>query len=195
MKSAFAAALMLSLAATAPALACEMHETAAIDGASMSTAQNAGTIDPMMTAAGGTHDHGEMDMMVPPVSAGGLVIEGYWVRAMLPGQPVAGGFLTITNNGSSDDRIISASSPAAGRLELHEMAMEGDVMKMREIAGGIVIKAGETVELKPGGLHLMFFDVPMAFVEGNEVPVTLTFEQTGQIELKLPVIKKMGAGH
>jgi uncharacterized protein YcnI/copper(I)-binding protein len=126
---------------------------------------------------------------------GDLAIQGYWARAMLPNQPVAGGFLTITNQGG-DDRMIKAASPRAGRMELHEMVMKGDVMEMREIEGGIAIAAGATVELKPGGLHVMFFDIAERFEEGQTVPVTLTFEKAGEVTLELPVknIKDM-QGH
>src|SRR3546814_19094022 len=78
---------------------------------------------------------------------------------MLPGQPVGGGFVTIRNGGSEDDVLVSISSPAAQVVELHEMAMEGEVMKMRKLEAGIPVPAGQAVELKPGGLHMMFMQV------------------------------------
>lgn len=114
------------------------------------------------------------------------LVSGY-TRAMLPGQPVGGGFITIKNTGSTDDVLIAAESPASGRVELHEMAVVNDVMTMRQLKGGIPVPAGETVELKPGGLHLMFMDVKEPFVEGSQVSVTLTFEKAGTAELVLPV--------
>ena len=128
--------------------------------------------------------------MAEPVIAGDLTIEGYWVKAMLPGQPVAGGFLKLTNKGDADDKLISATSPKSARVELHEMLMKGDVMEMRAIEGGIAIPAGATVELAPGGLHVMFFDVTETFKDGDMVAVTLTFEKAGTVELLVPVMAK-----
>lgn len=118
---------------------------------------------------------------------GDIELSAGFTKAMLPGQPVGGGFVTIKNGGSSDDRLVSAESPAAGRVELHEMAMVNDVMKMRQLNDGIPVPAGQTVELKPGGLHMMFFEVKQPFVEGGSVPVKLTFEKAGPVEIVLPV--------
>ncbi|MGL4406009.1 MAG: copper chaperone PCu(A)C [Notoacmeibacter sp.] len=155
------------------AAACQIHEAKA--------ALSVPAIDQIKTAS---------MVMAEPVVLGDITIEGYWVRAMLPGQPVAGGFLKLTNKGGTDDRLVSASSPKSARMELHEMAMKGDVMEMREIAGGIIVPAGQTVELAPGGLHVMFFDIAETFKDGDTVPVTLTFEKAGEIELMLPVMAK-----
>ena len=144
-------------------------------------------------AAHGAHGaHGEhMAAMDPggfmPVTAGDLELTAGFTRAMLPGQPVGGGFVTITNKGGEEDRLVSATSPEAGEVQMHEMAMEGDVMKMRQLNDGIVIPAGETVELKPGGLHLMFYKVSEPFKEGATVNVTLTFEKAGAVDLVLPI--------
>lgn len=121
------------------------------------------------------------------VSAGELELTAGFTKAMLPGQPVGGGFITITNKGGEDDKLVSATSDKAGEVQLHEMAMEGDVMKMRQLTDGIAIPAGETVELKPGGLHLMFFKVSEPFKEGETVNLTLTFEKAGAVDVALPV--------
>jgi periplasmic copper chaperone A len=121
------------------------------------------------------------------VTAGDLELAAGFTRAMLPGQPVGGGFITITNNGGEDDKLVSATSAQAGEVQLHEMSMEGDVMKMRQLSDGIAIPAGETVELKPGGLHLMFYKVAEPFKEGAAVNVTLNFEKAGAVDVVLPV--------
>ncbi len=120
-----------------------------------------------------------------------------FARATLPNQPVAGGFMVITNTGDTDDTLVAASSSAAARMEIHEMAMDGDVMRMREIEGGLIIPAGETVMLKPGGFHIMFMDLSGPLVEGNETEVTLTFEMAGDVTLAMPVVArgKGGMGH
>ena len=121
------------------------------------------------------------------VSIGDLGISGGFARATLPNAPVGGGYLTIVNHGSADDRLIAATSPAAGDVQLHEMKMEGDVMKMTELADGIAIPSGQTVTLAPGGLHLMFMQLTGPLVEGAMVPVTLTFEQAGTVTVTLAV--------
>ncbi|SFV28055.1 hypothetical protein SAMN05216456_0425 [Devosia crocina] len=135
------------------------------------------------------HDHGQHDDHASQnsgeVTVGDLTISGPFTRATLPNAPVGGGFLTITNGGSTDDRLVSAQSAIGKDTQIHEMAMEGDVMKMRQLAGGIVIPAGETITLKPGGMHLMFMGLHAPIVEGDTVPVTLSFEQAGDVTLDL----------
>ena len=122
-----------------------------------------------------------------PIRLGDIEISAPFTRASLPNAPAGGGFMTITNTGAEDDRLLSAASDAAAKVELHEMAMEGDVMKMRPMADGIVIPAGETVTLEPGGLHVMFMGLSAPFIEGETVTVTLTFEKAGAVEVELPV--------
>lgn len=119
------------------------------------------------------------------VTVGTLEISGAFTRATLPNAPVGGGFFTIQNTGSEDDRLVSASTPIAKTTQIHEMAMEGDVMKMRELEDGLVIPAGETVVLEPGGKHLMLMGLTAAITEGASVPVTLTFEKAGEVTLDL----------
>lgn len=121
------------------------------------------------------------------VSAGALTLSGGFSRATLPNAPVAGGYITITNAGPEPDRLVSVASPVAGVAQLHEMKMDGGMMKMAELPGGIEIPAGATVELKPGGLHMMFMSLNEGLVEGSTVPVTLTFEKAGPVDVKLTV--------
>lgn len=121
------------------------------------------------------------------ITHGDLALNGPFARATLPNAPVAGGFLTIVNSGAEDDRLVSASAAIADETQIHEMAMEGDVMKMRPLPDGIAIPAGESVVLEPGGFHLMFMGLKGAFVEGETVPVTLTFEKAGPVEVGLHV--------
>jgi hypothetical protein len=123
-----------------------------------------------------------------PLEAGDLIISAYRTKAMLPGQPAGGGFLTITNEGASADRLLAASSPNAGMVEIHTMEVVNDVMTMRPVEGGVEIPAGGTVELKPGGMHLMFMAVTEPFKQGGQVPLSLEFERAGKVELTLPVV-------
>lgn len=129
-----------------------------------------------------------------PVMAGNLEISAGWARAMLPGQPTGGGYLTIANKGAEDDRLVGASSPAAAKVEIHSMEVVNDVMVMRPTEGGIVIPAGAAVELRPGGLHLMFLNVSEPFRSGNTVALSLEFEKAGKVEVALPV-RKAGEDH
>jgi len=121
------------------------------------------------------------------VTLGTLTISGAFARATLPNAPVGGGFLTITNNGTEADKLVSATSPASAEVQIHEMKMEGEVMKMRELPDGVDIPAGGTVALTPGGMHLMFMKPSQPFVVGQAVPLTLSFEKAGSITLEMPV--------
>ncbi|TCT13377.1 hypothetical protein EDC22_101242 [Tepidamorphus gemmatus] len=115
---------------------------------------------------------------------GSIEIEAPWTRAMPPGAKVGGGFMVITNTGNEADRLIALTSPRAARGEIHEMTMQEGIMKMREVAGGLEIAPGESVELKPGGYHVMFMDVTEGFREGERIPATLMFEKAGEITVE-----------
>ncbi|WP_426128411.1 copper uptake system-associated protein [Pararhizobium sp. PWRC1-1] len=110
-----------------------------------------------------------------------------YARAMLPGAKVGGGYLKFTNEGDTDDRLVSATSDRAGSIQLHEMKIDGGVMIMRELQGGIAIPKGSTVELKPGGYHVMFMGVKQPFKEGETVKTTLTFAKAGTVEIEFVV--------
>lgn len=118
---------------------------------------------------------------------GDLTLTGAYARATLPNAPVGGGFLTIANGGGADDRLLAVSTPAAARAEIHEMAMTDGVMTMRPLPDGLPIPAGETVELKPGGYHLMFMELTDRLIEGQTLPVTLTFETAGTVTVPLAI--------
>lgn len=121
------------------------------------------------------------------VMAGDIEISGAFSRATLPNAPVGAGYLTLVNKGTLDDRLVAVSTPVAGVAQLHEMKMDGDVMKMGELPDGIPVPAGETVTLAPGGLHIMLMDLKQALVEGSTFPLTLTFEKAGAITIDVLV--------
>ena len=126
-----------------------------------------------------------------PAFAGSLEIQKLQIRATAPGMKATGGYLTITNHGKADDALISASADFAGRVELHEMLMDGDVMKMRERKAGIAVPAGSTVMLKPGGLHLMLMGLKQTLQGGQKLEVELNFA-SGRT-LRLPAhVKRPG---
>jgi len=124
-------------------------------------------------------------LMAQNALVGPIKIENAYTRATVPGQQVAGGFMKIENKGIAD-QLVSVSSPAAGEVQLHEMAMEGNVMKMRQVKD-ITVPAGGSVELKPGGLHLMFMNIKAPLTAGESVPVKLKFAKAGEVEVKMPV--------
>jgi periplasmic copper chaperone A len=121
------------------------------------------------------------------VKAGDLVITQAWSRQTPSGAKVAGGYLTIENKGTAPDRLVSGSGDIAGRVEIHEMAMDGGVMKMRPLDKGLVIDPGKTVKLAPGGNHLMLMDLKSQLKQGDKVPVTLQFEKAGKVNVSLDV--------
>jgi periplasmic copper chaperone A len=116
-------------------------------------------------------------------------IDGAWVRTAVPGQSGTGGFMTLT--AKENMKLISVASPVAGVGEVHEMKMDGNVMRMREVAGGLELPAGKAVELKPGGYHLMLMQLKNALPADSKVPLTLTFAnakgEKSSVELQVPV--------
>ena len=105
-----------------------------------------------------------------------VTVSGAWARATVPQQKATGAFLRM--DAAQASRLVAVSSPAAARVEMHEMSMDGDVMKMREVSG-IDVPAGQAVELKPGAYHLMLMDLKKPIAAGEAVPLTLTFEAKG----------------
>ena len=121
------------------------------------------------------------------VNAGDLVISQAWSRATPGGAKVAGGYLVIENKGTAPDRLLGASADIAGKAEIHEMAMDNGVMKMRPLDKGLVVDPGKTVKLAPGGNHLMLQELKGPFKQGDKVPVTLQFEKAGKVNVSLDV--------
>lgn len=124
--------------------------------------------------------------------AGDITIEEAWTRATPPGAEVGGAYLTLSNEGESDDRLLSATTPIAGQVEIHSMNMTDGVMRMRRLPDGVAIPAGETVKLAPGGMHIMLMGLKEPITQDKQVPLTLHFEKGGKIELEL-VVSPIGA--
>jgi len=115
----------------------------------------------------------------------GLKVEQAWARPTVQGQSGGGGFLRIVG-GKVDDKLLSASSPAVPRVEIHTMKMEGDVMRMRQI-DSLAVPAGKTVELSPGGNHIMFMGLTSPLQNGSTFPLTLRFEKAGEVKVNVLV--------
>jgi copper(I)-binding protein len=118
---------------------------------------------------------------------GSLDISAPYSRATPQGASIAAGYLIIKNTGQTADRLIGGSSDAAAKLEVHEMSMDNGVMRMRPVQGGLEIKPGETVELKPQGLHIMFVGLKKPLKQGDHVKATLVFEKAGKVDVDFDV--------
>jgi periplasmic copper chaperone A len=121
-----------------------------------------------------------------------LKIDHPFARATPPGAKTGGVFVTVENTGSRSDRLIGVSSPVAGVADLHEMKVDAGVMRMREVAA-LEVKPGETLELKPGGYHVMLSELRQPLKVGDKFPMTLTFQNAGPVEVSVWV-EEMGAG-
>ncbi len=108
-----------------------------------------------------------------------------WARATAPRQTVGGVYVTLTS--PVDDRLVGASSPVAGHAEVHQMTMDGNVMKMRELTEGLKLPAGQAVALTPGGLHMMLVGLQKLLVAGQVIPVQLRFEHAPPLDLQVRV--------
>ena len=131
--------------------------------------------------------------MSEAVSVGDLTVASVWSRSSAGMKRAGAAFMTITNSGATDDRLIAASTPAAGKTELHTHLMEEGVMKMRQVMH-IDVPAGSTVQLKPGGLHVMMFKLADVFKEGNHYPLKLTFEKAGDVSVMVHIGKAGAMG-
>ena len=124
--------------------------------------------------------------------AGAITIVHPHARATAAGQPTGGGFMKFVNGGGND-KLLSVSAEVSKTVELHEMKMEGDVMRMRQV-DGIELQAGKTVELKPGGYHVMFIGLKAPLKAGDKFPVKLKFEKAGEVTVEVKV-EAPGADH
>jgi copper(I)-binding protein len=128
------------------------------------------------------------------VKVGNLKIENPQARSTVPAQKMSGGFLKIENDGTSADKLIAASSSVSKSMELHTMIMDNNVMRMREVKS-IDLPAKSKVELRPGGLHLMFIDLNKQLKAGDIIPVKLKFEKAGEVEVKFQVMGNKPPDH
>jgi copper(I)-binding protein len=123
---------------------------------------------------------------------GSIEVRHPWSRATPATAPSAGGFLTVVNKGDAADRLVAVQSPASDQVQIHEMKMDGTIMRMRELDNGVALPAGQTVELKPGGYHVMFIGLKAPFAKGQKVPATLVFEKAGKVEVEF-LVDALGA--
>ena len=140
---------------------------------------------PVLTVMDGTS--------APAYTLGALTITAPWTRATPKGAEVGGGYVSVTNTGKEADRLVNGSVSVASRFEFHEMATVDGVMQMRQLENGLEIKPGQTVELKPGGLHIMMMGLTSQIKDGDRIKGTLVFEKAGTIEVEF-VAGGIGSG-
>lgn len=137
-----------------------------------------------------------LSLLSTAVWAQSIDVKAAWARATVQGQKATGAFMTLTAKDAT--KLVGISSPVAGVAEVHEMKMDGDVMKMRAVEGGLDLPAGKAVELKPGGYHVMLMDLKTPLVKDTTIPVTLLFKDAkgaaSKLEIKLPVLTTPPAG-
>jgi len=126
--------------------------------------------------------------------AGSLLINHPWTPEPPVGAKVAAGFFKITNEGAQDDWLVSVAAEIAGKSQIHGMKIENGVMSMSEREGGLVIPAGQSVELKSKSTHLMFMDLKQRPTKDTRFKATLTFEKAGAVAVEFKV-EPMGSGH
>lgn len=136
-------------------------------------------------------------LMLAMAVAGSALAHGYklgtleighpWSRATAATAATGAAFMKITNTGATSDRLIAARSPAAASVEIHEMKMDGTIMRMRKLEEGLAVPAGGTVVLEPGGYHLMLIGLKEPLKEGIRVPMTIVFEKAGELDVELAI--------
>ncbi len=130
-------------------------------------------------------------LLAAGVAQAQVVVTGQWVRATVPQQKATGAFMQIKS--PADVKLVSVASPVAGVAEVHEMAMDNNVMRMRAV-DALPVPAGKTVELKPGGYHVMLMDLKGQVKDGDTVPLTLVFEGPGKERSTVQVTAPARAG-
>lgn len=134
-----------------------------------------------------------LGICVPPVWAANVSVTDAWARATVQGQKVSGAYMQIQSD--ADARLLSVSSPSVPQVEIHEMKMDGDVMRMREVKS-VELPKGKAVALEPGGFHLMLLNLKKPLAAGDVIPLILVVESGGKkqtIEVKAAT-RAMGGG-
>ena len=119
---------------------------------------------------------------------GSIHISQPWSRATPKGAATGAGYMTITNNGKTPDRVSCVSSDASAECQIHSMTMDNGVMQMRPVEGGLEIKPGETVTLKPGSFHVMLLNLKHPLEQGNDMKATLKFDNAGTVDVEYPIV-------
>lgn len=121
-----------------------------------------------------------------------IAVTGPWSRETALGQDAGGAFMTIANSGTGADRLTGGSTPVAGEVQVHTVDMTDGVMRMRQLEDGLEVPAGGSVTLKPGSFHIMLMQLTQPLEQGKAIPITLTFEKAGAVDVEL-LVQPVGA--
>jgi len=127
--------------------------------------------------------------------AAGVSVNQPFASPTMPGATVGAAYMQVVNGGRNQVVLVSATSPVAAKVEFHSMSMEGNIMRMREITGGIPIPPGGSVNFVPGGMHIMLIGLKQRLAPGSDIPLTLSFNGAAQVSLKVPVRGPSGGHH
>ena len=129
------------------------------------------------------------------INFNGLVISDFWIKSTIGNHKITSGYLTIKNTSNIDERLVSLTSEISKKTQLHDMFVENDIMKMKNLTDGIVIKAKSKVTFKPGSYHIMFMKLQKPLIVMNTYKVIIKFENSGSVILKMPVYRKKTKKH
>ena len=120
----------------------------------------------------------------------GLVIEDFWIKSSIGNHKITSGYLKIKNTNNFDERLISVVSDFSKKTELHGMAVKNDIMTMKKLDNGLMIRAGTEIHLRPGSYHLMFINLNGQVKVMNSYKVNFIFENSGSVMIDMPVLEK-----
>ena len=124
------------------------------------------------------------------ISFNGLVISDFWIKATIGKHNMTSGYLTIENTSNIDERLVLLTSEISKKIQLHNIVVKNDIMKMKNLTDGVVIKANSKVSFKPGSYHIMFMKLQKPLIVMNQYQVTLKFENSGSVIVEMPVHNK-----
>ena len=124
------------------------------------------------------------------INVNGLLISDFWIKPTIGNHKMTSGYLTIENTNNIDERLVSLTSEISKKTQLHDMVVQNDIMMMKHLLGGVVIKANSKVIFRPGSYHIMFINLQQSLKVMNKYQVTLKFQNSGSITIEMPVLIK-----
>ena len=124
------------------------------------------------------------------INFNGILISDFWIKAAIGNQKMTSGYLTIENTNNIDERLLSLTSEISKKTQLHDMVVQNDIMKMKKLEDGVVIKANSRVSFSPGSYHIMFMKLKKPIIVMNKYQVILRFKNSGSVIIKMPVLAK-----
>ena len=124
------------------------------------------------------------------INVNGLLISDFWIKAAIGNHKMTSGYLTIENTNNFDEHLVSLTSEISKKTQIHDMVVQNDIMKMKNLEGGVLIKAYSKVSFRPGSYHIMFMKLKKPIIVMNKYQVTLRFKNSGSVIIEMPVVSK-----